>query len=352
MISPVPDREIHSQKSMKLAVLNPRGNDPEQQFPDGAGAPDDGVHPPVNYHAFAACMNGEFHRKESAIPAEVKAVVVLVRRDLKAVRQALIDLRRAAKTVAIAFKEAGAFQIASLLAKPANVRLFHEICARADGAIATTPDLLPFFRAAGARHVEFIPTPYPIEDARWDFAVPIEERRGIFVGTREFDTPSRNHLAALLVLKTLAESMGEPVTVFNVDGWRGRRMLAQLGYPKGMLRVVEGRRPYPRYLRGVAKHKLIFQLDASAVPGQVAGDALLCRVPCVGGDGTTERLAFPDLCGHGRTTEQLFDLAARLLEHPHDVAAVVETALEHARATLSYAVVAQQLEGFFTRIAR
>jgi hypothetical protein len=337
---------------MKLAVLNPRGNDPEQHFPEGAGTPDEGVHPPVNYHAFAACMNGGFYRRESAIPAEAKAVVVLVRRDLKAVRQALIDLRRAGRTTAIAFKEAGAFQIASLLAKPAKLRLFHEICGRADGAIATTPDLVPFFRAACVRHVEFIPTPYPVEDARWDFGTPIEERRGIFVGTREFDTPSRNHLAALLVLKTLAESMDEPVTVFNVDGWRGRRMLAQLGYPAELLRIIEGRRPYPRYLRGVAKHKLVFQLDASTVPGQVAGDALLCRVPCVGGNGTTERLAFSDLCGHGRTTEQLFDIAARLIEHPHDSTAVVESAREHARATLSYAAVAQQLERFFTRLAR
>jgi hypothetical protein len=337
---------------MKFAVINPRGNDPEQHFPDGAGAPDEAAHPPVNYHAFAACMNGGFYRKESAIPPDVKAVVVLVRRDLTAVRQALIDLRRAGKTVAIAFKEAGAFQIAALLAKPANVRLFHEICERADGAIATTPDLMPFFRATGVRYAEFIPTPYPLADVRWDFGTPIEERRGIFVGTREFDIPSRNHLAALLVLKTLAESMGEPVTVFNVDGWSGRRMLASLGYPDGMLRVIEGRRPYPRYLRGVAKHKLIFQLDASAVPGQVAGDALLCRVPCIGGNGTTERFAFPDLCGHGRTTEQLFDIAARLLEHPHDVTAVMERALSDASESLSYAVVAEQLERFFTQIGR
>lgn len=338
--------------SFALAVLNPRGNDPEQHFPDFAGPPDEARHPPVNYHAFAACVGGGFYRKENAIPANVKAVVVLIRRDLKAVRQALIDLHRAGKTTAIAFKEAGALQVAALLAKPAAMRLFHEICTRADAAIATTPDLVPFFRAAGVRHVEFIPTPYPVEDARWDFAVPLEERRGIFAGTREFDTPSRNHLASLLLLKPLAESMGEPVTVFNVNGWSGRRMLASLDYPDGLLRVVEGRRPYPRYLRGLAKHKLVFQLDASAVPGQVAGDALLARVPCIGGNGTTERLVFPELCGHGRTNEQLFDLAARLLEHPHDAAAVIETAMEHARAALSYEVIARELERLFTRLAR
>ncbi|MEA3212205.1 MAG: hypothetical protein QOE70_5262 [Chthoniobacter sp.] len=333
-----------------FAVLNPSGNDPEQHFPEGAGTPDDRAHPPVNYHAFAACLNGGFYRKDQALPADVKAVVVLLRRDLKACRQALLELRRAGKKAAIAFKEAGAFQVAELLAKPANLQLFHEICARADAAIATTPDLLPLFRAAGVRAAEFIPTPYPVDDDRWDFSIPIEERGGIFIGTREFDTPSRNHLAALLSIKQLAEPMQEPVTVFNVDGWRGRRLLDRLRYAEGQLRVVEGRLPYPRYLRVLARHKLVFQLDASAVPGQVAGDALLCRVPCVGGNGATERLVFPDLCGHGRGTEQLFDLAARLLEHPHDVAGVIQNALDLARTRVSFAYVAGELRTFFQRL--
>ncbi len=337
---------------MKLAVLNSRGRDPDQPFPDGPGTPDETAHPPLNYHAFAACTGGAFYRKEELIPADQKSVLLLLRQDVKAARQAMVDLRRAGKTVALAWKEAGAFQIATQLAKPDKLKLFQEFCARADGAIATTPDLVSLFTASGARHTEFIPTPYPIEDPRWDFSIPVEERRGIFVGTREFFTPSRNHLAALLALKNLAESMYETVTVFNCDGWRGRRMIARLGYDERLLRVIEGRMPYPQYLRVLAKHKIVWQLDASAVPGQVAGDALLARVPCVGGNGTTERLVFPDLCGHGRNTEQLFDIAARLLEHPHDCAEVMTRAMDHARATISFPAVARQLEEFFRRIAR
>jgi hypothetical protein len=337
---------------MKLCVLNPGGNDPEQHFPHFAGQPDEAAHPPVNYHGFAACTGGSFFRKDAAIPAGEKAVLVLLRHDLKSARQAVVELRREKKIIAIAWKEAGAFQVAAQLAKPAKVRLFREICERCDLALATTPDLVPLFRHATARQVEFLPTPYPVEEPGWDFSVPLEERRGIFIGTREFEVPSRNHLAALLSMKYLAESMMEPVTVFNLNGWSGRRMLDQLRFPEGLLRVVEGRRPYPRYLRIMAKHKLVFQLDASAVPGQVAGDALLCRVPCIGGDGTTERLAFPDLCGQGRTQEQLFDIAARLLEHPHDIAAVVEEALTRARAQLSFAAVARQIGQIFGRFAR
>ena len=337
---------------MSIAVLNPSGRDPEQHFADGAGTPDDAAHAPVNFHAFAACTGGAFFRQDQAIPADTKHVLLLLRSDLKACRNALLELRRAGKTVAVSLKESGAFQIAALLGKPDKLRLFQEICQRADAALATVPDLVPLYLGAGARRAEFLPPPYPVDDPRWDFSTPPDERRGIFVGTREFGTPSRNHLAALLAVRQIAEPMQEPVTVFNDDGWSGRRMLARLGFSDGLLRVIEKRLPYPRYLRLMAQHRLVWQLDASAVPGQVAGDALLCRVPCVGGNGTTERLVFPDLCGHGRTTEQLFDLAARLLEHPHDAQETVARALTLARERLSFAVIAPRLEAVFERLAR
>jgi hypothetical protein len=341
---------------MKLAVLNPGGNDPEQRFDDFAGAPDERLHAPVNFHAFAACTGGSFQRKESAIPPETKAVLLLLRHDLKACRQAMIELRRVGKTVLVSLKEAGSAQAAELLSNPGKLKLFREICERASGAIATTEDLVPLYRGAGARLVEFIPTPYPIEDARWDFSVhkttdadalEAVEQRGIFLGTREFRTPSRNHLAALLALRPLAESMYQPVTVFNTDGWRGRRLIAELKYPPELLKVIEERLPYPRYLRLMAAHRMVFQLDASAVPGQVAGDALLCRVPCIGGNGAVERLVFPDLCGHGRNPEQLFDLAARLLDHPHDCVAAAEAAVGLAERVLSFRQGAKRLAEAF-----
>jgi hypothetical protein len=337
---------------MQLAVLNPGGKDPDQPFPDFAGAPSHSAHPPVNFHGYAACVGGGFYRSDESIPAEVKNVLMLMRGNLKSCRQPFIEFRRAKKVAVISFKETGLLQVGALLGDASRLQLFQEICGKADAAISPVEELLPIFRGAGARIVEFIPTPYPIDDERWNFAQPIEERQGIFVGTREFDVEARNHLATLLSIQPLAAAMGEPVTVINTNGWRGRRLLAKLGYPEGYLRVVEGRLPYSAYLRLMAKHKLVFQLDSSSVPGQVAGDALLCRVPCVGGNGTTERLAFPELCGFGRTPEHLFDIAARLLEHPHDCAEVIEQALQAARARLSFAAVAKELEGLFQRLAR
>jgi hypothetical protein len=337
---------------MKVAVLNPRGNDPDQAFPDFAGEPDERLHPPVNYHAFAACTGSGFYRDADSIPSDVRAVIVLLTHDLGRANLALTRLRREKKIAVLAWKEAGAHQISKQLASPRSLSRFRDLCERSDGAIATTPDLVPFFLGSGAPRVEFIPTPYPVEDSRWDFRRPVEEKRGVLIGTRELFTSSRNHLAALLLIKRLAEGMGEPVTVFNFDGWRGRRMLRKLGYADGILRVIEERLPYPKWLRAVSKHRFVFQLDSSTVPGQVAGDALLARVPCVGGCGTTERLAFPDLCGWGRSHEQLFDLAARLFEHPHDCAEYVERAVQNASSTLSFARVAEELKSYFEPLLR
>ena len=53
---------------MRLAVLNPRGNDPEQSFADFAGVPGGRAHPPVNHHAYAACTGGSFHKSISSLP--------------------------------------------------------------------------------------------------------------------------------------------------------------------------------------------------------------------------------------------------------------------------------------------
>ncbi len=323
---------------MKLAVINPGGNDPDQMFPDFAGAVDDRVHAPVNYHGYAACTGGSFHRKITSIAAEQTNVLLLLRHDLSLCLKTLNLLKAAGKTVAVSLKESGAFQFAELLEDASKIALFQQICALADGCLSSTPDLVAVYRAAGARHVEFIPTPYPVEDPRWDFSVPPEQRDGIFIGTREFEVPSRNHLAALL----LAKQLGEKITVFNVEGRSGLRRLSAAGIPEPA--IVAGPLPYSQYLLVMARHRLVFQLDRSAVPGQVAGDALLCRLPCVGGDGAIERIAFPEFDGHGRTTAKLAAVAKAVLAEPAS-----EVVNQNADG-VSFSAVASELREWFASL--
>ena len=340
-------------ENFRLTVLNPRGRDPEQQF-HSVPAPSEGAHPPINFHAFAASSFGAFHRDVHRALGENTPVLLLLRSDFRASERALIDLKKDGRTVAVSLKETGLHQIAHQLRDPAKLSRFMKIVAQADACIATTPEAAEIYQRVRSKQnpatVAFIPTPYPIEDQRWDFSMPRNEQSGIFVGTREWDVPTRNHFAALLVARQLSEATGEPVTVVNLDGYKWRRLLGELNFPEGKLRLIEKWKSYPDYLRDVARHKIVLQLDRSHVPGQVAGDALLCRIPCVGGDGAIERIAFSKTCGEGRTINEIASMALDLLKNPELCGAVVAESQERARERLSFEAVRTQLAKFFANV--
>jgi hypothetical protein len=337
-------------ENFRLTVLNPGGRDPEQQF-HSLPAPGESAHPPVNFHAFAACTLGAFHRDVRRAIGENTPVLLLLRSDFRASERALTELKREGRTVAVSLKETGLHQIAQQLCDPAKLSRFIRIVTNAAGCIATTPDASEVYQRVRSKGdpatVAFIPTPYPIEDQRWDFSVPAVEQSGIFIGTREWDVASRNHFAALLVARDLCEATGEPVTVVNLDGYKGRRLLGELNFRKGKLQLIEKWKAYPDYLRDVARHKIVLQLDRSHVPGQVAGDALLCRIPCVGGDGAIERIAFSKTCGEGRTITEVASMALDLLKSSELRAAVVAESQERALERLSFGAVRSQLGKFF-----
>ncbi len=337
----------------RLTVLNPRGRDPEQQF-HSVPPPGEGAHPPINFHAFAACTLGAFHFNARRALAEDTPVLLLLRSDFRASERALADLKKQGRTVAVSLKETGLHQIAQQLRDRAKLSRFMKIVAQANGCIATTPEAAEIYQRARCKRdpatVAFIPTPYPIGDRRWNFSLPASEQSGIFVGTREWDVPSRNHFAALLVARQLCDATGEPVTVVNLDGYKGRRLLDELGFPQGKLRLIKKWKSYPDYLRHVAQHKIVLQLDRSHVPGQVAGDALLCRLPCVGGDGAIERIAFPKTCGEGRTLVEITSMALDLLKNANSCAAIVAESQERAQERLSFQAVRSRLADFFARL--
>ena len=335
--------------NFRLTVLNPGGHDPPQQF-HTLPAPGEGAHPPINFHAFAACSFGAFHRDTRRAAGENTPVLLLLRSDFRASERALTELKREGRTVAVSLKETGLNQIAQQLCDPVKMSRFMKIVANADGCIATTPEAADIYQRARSKRdsatVAFIPTPYPIENKAWDFSMPGDKQSGIFIGTREWDVPSRNHFAALLIARQLCEATGELVTVVNLDGYKGRRLLGQFDFPRGKLRLIEKWKAYPDYLREVASHKIVLQLDRSRVPGQVAGDALLCRIPCVGGDGAIERIAFSETSGEGRTISEIASRALDLLRHAALRTAIVTASQRCARERLSFQAVHTEIAGF------
>jgi len=338
----------------RLTVLIPGGRDPEQHFQDTPG-PGQGEHPPVNFHAFAACTRGAFHYDTRRAIAEGTPVLLLLRGEFRASERALGELKKHQRTVVVSLKETGLHQIAQQLCDRGKLSRFMRILGQADGCIASTPEAAEICRRTRWEHnpatVAFIPTPYPIDDRQWNFSVPPDELTGIFVGTREWDVPSRNHFAALLVARQLSEATGEPVTVVNLDGYKARRLLWELKFPEEKFRVIEVEKPYPDYLRIVARHKIVLQLDRSRVPGQVAGDALLTRAVCVGGDGAIERIAFPKTSGEGRGINELASIALDLLRNAESRALIVAESQQLALEQLSFQAVRLQLANFFAQVA-
>jgi hypothetical protein len=332
-------------ENFRLAVLNPGGRDPEQHFPNGAEVPDN-QHAPVNFHAYAACTRGAVFREARRASATEWPVLILLRGDFRGTEEALRELRRRGRIVAVAFKESGGHQIASQLNDAARLARFTKIVSEADGCIAGTPETAELFLAFRKEGVAFVATPYPIEAENWNFST--EERSGIFVGTRELDVPSRNHLAALLAAKRLSVATNEPVTVYNSDRRKGQRLIAQIGFPR--ICVHEKRVGYCAYLRQLAGHKIVFQLDRSRVPGQVAGDTILARSVCVGGDGAIERITFPETSGDKRSHAELIEIALKLLNNPEERRAVAERATKIALEKLSFRAGRENLARFFAQL--
>src|SRR5437588_6794731 len=337
----------HDVDGFRLTVLNPKGRDPEQEFRE-LPAPGEAAHPPINFHAFAACTQGAFHHDTRRAIAENTPVLLLLRGDFRASERALAELKKHGRTVVVSLKETGLHQIAQQLCDYGRLSRFMKIVAQADGCIATTPEATEIYQSTrwSLRRVEFIPTPYPVEDQRWNFCLRPDEQSGIYVGTREWDVPSRNHFVALLVARQLCEATGELVSVVNLDGYKARRLLWELKFPEEKFRMIEVEKAYPDYLREVARHKIILQLDRSRVPGQVAGDALLCRTVCVGGDGAIERIAFPKTCGEGRTISELASLALDSLKDAESRAAIVAESQDIALERLSFRAARKQLSNF------
>jgi len=321
-----------------LDVVNPGGRDPNQTFPDGAGLPGDPGHAPINYHAYAACCRGGFYRRDADLPQGGGAVLVLLRRNgLAAALETVKKVRQKGRKALISWKESGLHQVATALADARRYAKFREICAAADGFVSSTPELVPLYRAAGCTVGEFIPTPYPVDTPSWNLSAPVGERQGIFIGTREFNVPSRNHLMAVAT----ACSLNAPVTVLNVDGRAGEKLLRAIS-PE--INIVSRRLPYREYLRLIARHRIVFQLDASCVPGQVAGDALLARTLCIGGNGAVDRIAFS--ADIGDTVEEAAEMASWLLSDNALYQKHLAMSQEVASRELSFRAVESRLRAF------
>jgi len=322
---------------MKLHVLNHGASETNQWFHDGVPIPMQKGHPPIGSHAYAACTNGAFLRDYSDLPPPPQTVLLLLKaKQFAKSLKMLNELQGRGYRVFVAFYDVDAMQVSEAFTDWDRWGKFSELVQKADGFVAATPALLDTFHAAGAKNGTFIPAPYPIEFYEWDFSQPLTSREGVFVGTNTFSVFPRRHLQTLTVLARA----GVPATVVNTEGKRGERLISAISK---QFRIIEGPLPYVKYLRLMASHRVVFQLDFSAGRGLVAGDAALCRMPCVGGNGIIEQMIFPSLAGYGRSSNELLERLLSLLADDEAWRAATEESQRLALSKIGFKPVAQEL---------
>lgn len=335
---------------MRVDVINPDGRDAPVDYRGGVTPPSAPGHPPVNFWAFAAATGGRFHQRLATVTEPCDAVLVLIRQRVNVTRDAVLALKQRGYRVWVSWKETGRHQIAEQTRWWFRRAQLRALLAAADGALATTAAAQACYRAHGPPKLAtvLLPTPYPVDVPAWDLSRPLEERRGIFIGTRQFDVPGRRHAEALMLANDVARQTGARVTVCNFDGPRAAARIRALLPDVRELRLVEEKRPYPAYLRLMAEHRLVLQRDASGVPGQVAGDALLCRLVNIGGDGVVQQHVFPEFAEPACGDAALREACVRLLSDAASYAAAVDAARARARERLSFASARQALARGFS----
>ncbi|MEM9018645.1 MAG: hypothetical protein AAGC68_16675 [Verrucomicrobiota bacterium] len=305
-------------------------------------------------HAYAAATYGAFFDSVEHFLDErsrFDAILVLIRRRTWITLKAVEKLKAAGVKVVVAWKECSHNQVSRQLKCPRGIAAYSRILQLADGILSPTlawpPRVGTLEQNEFWQKLKFIPTPYPIDFPSWDFSTPISSRVGVMVGTREFKTESRNHLQAIARIASLAHEFAIPrVTVVNSERKRGLRMLQELApsFPAGVLEIVERPLPYPDYMQLVSSHRLVYQMDRSTVPGQVAGDCLLARTICAGGSSTIEKIAFTDFSDDGTIRmKTVFDRVALILQDDDSFAGAIEQSQKAAQKRLSFRSAARQL---------
>ena len=194
----------------KLTVLSPGGRDLEQYF-DDAVEPDSPAHPPVNFHAFAACTRGAFHRDVKARARRKGAGACFAARRFQSIAARADGMQKGQKrTVVVSFKETGLHQIAQQLSDRKGFPVFCKSPRKLMDALPRRRKRPEFSGKLAANLIRSRSLSFPrhIRSKRrqWNMSIQPDKQSGIFIGTREWDVPSRNHAAAVLMARQTLRS--------------------------------------------------------------------------------------------------------------------------------------------------
>lgn len=329
------------------------------------GAPGDGINgslassgrPLISYGAWAACTDGKIVSDADMLGDDLPDMVIILHRPCRHAHcmSSLRYLQDRGVTTGVCIQEAGMSQIQHDYSDPQRFTGLVEIMRRVDFAVFSSASAKPIGEVITPGRCHLLSPPIPMDDPRWNYLRTAPEgceRGGILVGTRQMHITSRNHLHGVFAAVSAARDLDVPVTLIErpnqdlvsllkavggvpIRPARPHESLHKLGF---MVRYhLQRITPHLAYLDELRKHKVVFQMDGSAVPGRVAADAVLADIPVVGGNGTNEQIAYPDLPHDPMHASVMVDETKRLFLDEGYFDSIVSKARMIATQKLSYA---------------
>lgn len=304
---------------MKMAVLNAsnpinvtKESDSYVDYRDGIESCFSGnkeVKKCRSFHSLAVAAQGEFfvyNKPGWQGVFKYENIIILVKDTPKAVLPLIKQLKKAGKRVLVGFHENGDYLSQIIISQPSPDEFwlshFAELVEESDGLYSIMPSKESIFEWFFNKPVFSTLHAAPYDEWRHNFSVPRKDRKGLFLATRTFNQfLRRNTFEGLMIAMTAMSKINnekndteDHVTVVCEDSFHFDRIFSFFRHKNVPLDVVKGPLPYEDWLKLIAKHKMVFQFDYSNTLGQVAMDAALVDVPCIGSNTEVSRAAITD----------------------------------------------------------
>lgn len=239
-----------------------------------------------SWHSLSACLETEFfvlNKPKWEGVYKYKGVILLVNRDLHAVIPLIKKLKMMGKKIAVGFHE----NLADFHLQSMNVDWliqFKELIEMSNAQWNVILQAEDHFKAFHNKPIISSGMAIPFTEWKHEIFTPINERKGIVIGTRTLNQRlPRNTWISLFCAHNIAKKNGTFVSYLNEDPIDMQNVLDKLGLTT--IKVFKGPLPsYEDWLKFISTHKVLFHADEVHTLGQVITDAVLVDVPFYGGN--------------------------------------------------------------------
>jgi len=295
-------------------------------------------HPPTCFHSFAAATNGmvvNLHDSQTDIDKLSSCDMVLIHANVNPLLAIDVSyrLKELGKVVLLSYHEnIKALNNIHYMWPNYTIEFIETLeTGFIDALLFSTPLkgklLWEFISERASKPVEYCPTTCACPRLE-NILTPIDKRKGIIIGTRHFDIEiTRNTLQNLILTAKLSNQYDVPVTfVFanidpsfshHIDDWYKvfdkQSNFNLICGNKHIVHRVNHILSYLDCVRLISKHRICINLDWAMSQGDVPGDCMWVNVPCIGGNGNIQDIAFSSIKVDDTNLDQVYDTCGQLL---------------------------------------